>query len=131
MKYTFLLIVFFIGACTIEDDINNDTVQTGGDNIYIESTPYQITVSLELDQSADKFDQTYYLKYYNSSFEIIDTMFFKPVHDSVTVKNGIFDMWVQDVDQGSIGPFTRLLDTGLVYIEPATYDSIYEFRRTD
>lgn len=135
MKHISLIILILIVACSpsnSQDDSNSDEItQTGGDNIYNESQPYQIPVSLELDHSTDVFDHIYYLKYYNSGFEIIDTMYFEPVNDSVIVKNGIFNMWIQDIDQGSIGPFTRLIDTGLVFIEPATYDSIYQFRRTD
>jgi hypothetical protein len=128
MKNIYYLLLLVLFACSNEDS----EIQTGGDNIFTESTPYQIAVVLELNKTSDSvlsFNSTYFLKYYNSNNEKADTMYFEPLKNDINPEKGMFYMWIQDIDQGSIGPFTKIIDTGIVFIEPINYDSIYEFRR--
>jgi len=116
-------------SCSNNTKLSDNEILVGDDPTYIESSPYQIKVVLELDKnSIPSNDKTYFLKYYDSDYEKADTLYFESLKLPVNHEKGLFYIWIQDIDEGSIGPFTNILDTGIVFIESTTDDSIYQFR---
>jgi hypothetical protein len=125
MKFIYFILLLPLFSCSSHEIVSDNEIVEGGDNIYVESPPYQIKVILELDTN----NSTYFLKYYDSDDKNADTLYFETLKLPVSHEKGLFYIWIQDIDKGSIGPFTNLLDTGIVFIEPVKNDSIYEFRR--
>jgi len=131
MKVIYFISLLLLFSCSNNPLLPDIQILEGGDNIYTESPPYQIKVVLELEKNKDSIhsnNSTYFLKYYGSSYENADTLYFETLKLQGNYEKGLFYIWIQDIDRGSIGPFTNILDTGIVFIESTKNDSIYEFR---
>lgn len=129
------ILSFFLSACSTDneksshpDNDPSSEIMTGGDNTYEMEEKEQVEVFLQVqnfyDSLGDVVAQSLYFENWNDTINV-----FSNIHpENEVYEQGVYKVWLQHIDRGSIGPFVTFLDSTIEFVKQSDSILVYDFR---
>lgn len=132
MRITICLIftALFLYSCESDEEYP----VPGGDHTYILGEKEQVKVILQVQNYYDSIGeiaaQMMYFMNASGGVGYLDTIsVFSNIHpEDIIYIQGLYKVWLQNIDKGSIGPFVTFLDSTIEYVEKVDTTFVYDFR---